>query len=68
VVAGFLAGLLGPSTKVQGREDRAARRTGQEKAKETGQEAVERGKQVAGQAAESAKEAGRERAEQLKDN
>ena len=37
-----------------------------EKAKETGQEALERGKQVAEQAADTAKEAGREQAQELK--
>src|SRR5918997_639785 len=66
VAAGFLAGLLVPSTKIEDRKIGPLADEVKEKAKETGQEALERGKQVAGQAAETAKEAGREEAEQLK--
>jgi ElaB/YqjD/DUF883 family membrane-anchored ribosome-binding protein len=66
--AGFLAGLLVPSTKVEDERIGPVADQVKEKAKETGQEALERGKQVAEQAAETAKEAGREQAEQLKDN
>lgn len=68
VAAGFLAGLLVPSTKVEDEKIGAVADQVKEKAKETGQEALERGKQVAEQAAETAKEAGREQAEQLKDS
>jgi Protein of unknown function (DUF3618) len=66
--AGFLAGLLVPSTNVEDEKIGPVADQVKEKAKETGQEALERGKQVAGQAAETAKEAGREQAEQLKNS
>jgi hypothetical protein len=66
MAAGFLAGLLVPSTKVEDRKIGPLADEVKEKAKETGQEALERGKQVAEQAAETAKEAGRDEAEQLK--
>lgn len=70
LAAGFLAGMLLPSTKVE--DERVGPVADQVKAKatETAQEAVERGKDVAGQvteqAVETAKEAGREEAEALK--
>jgi ElaB/YqjD/DUF883 family membrane-anchored ribosome-binding protein len=66
--AGFLAGLLVPSTNVEDEKIGPVADQVKEKAKETGQEALERGKQVAGQATETAKEAGREQAEQLKNS
>ena len=68
--AGFIAGLLIPSTRVE--DERIGPMADQikEQAKETGQEAIERGKQVAqdvaGQAADTAKESGREQAEGLR--
>ena len=68
MAAGFLAGLLIPSTKVEDEKIGPVADQVKEKAKETGQEALERGKQVAEQAAETAKETGREQAEQLKDS
>jgi gas vesicle protein len=68
VAAGFLAGLLVPSTTVEDEKIGPIADQVKDKAKETGQEALERGKQVAEQAAETAKEAGREQAEQLKDS
>ncbi len=70
LAAGFLAGMLLPSTRVE--DERVGPVADQVKAKatETAQEAVERGKDVAGQvteqAVETAKEAGREEAEALK--
>jgi hypothetical protein len=68
VAAGFLAGLLVPTTKVEDERIGPVADQVKDKAKETGQEALERGKQVAEQATETAKEAGREQAEQLKDS
>jgi len=63
--AGFIAGMLIPSTRV---EDRTLGPVKQQ-ALETGQEALERGKDVAQQAAESAmetaKEAGQEQAQEM---
>jgi hypothetical protein len=66
--AGFLAGLLIPGTKVEDEKIGPVADQVKEKAKETGQEALDRGKHVAEQAAETAKDAGREQAEQLKDS
>jgi len=68
VGAGFLAGLLIPSTKVEDQKIGPVADQVKDKAKETGQEALERGKHVAEQAAETAKDAGREQAEQLKES
>ena len=66
--AGFLAGMLIPGTKVEDEKIGPVADQVKGKAKETGQEALERGKHVAEQAAETAKDAGREQAEQLKDS
>lgn len=70
VAAGFLAGMLLPSTRVEDEKVGPIADQVKEKAVETGQEAVERGKEVAGQvteqAVETAKEAGQEQAESLK--
>jgi hypothetical protein len=65
IAVGFVAGLLVPSSRVEDEKlgpiaDQVSRQ-----AKETGQEALDRGKDVAQQAADSAKEAGREHAEQM---
>jgi gas vesicle protein len=71
VAVGFIAGLAAPSTRVE--DERVGPMADQVKdmAKETGQEAFERGKEVARQTAQSAKEtaqeAGQEHAEQLKE-
>src|SRR5918992_219549 len=69
---GFIAGLLIPSTRVEDEKIGPMADQIKEQAKETGQEAIERGKQVAqdvaGQAADTAKESGREQAEGLKDS
>lgn len=68
LAAGFLVGLLIPGTKVEDEKIGPVADQVKAKAKETGQEALERGKHVAEQAAETAKDAGREQAEQLKDS
>jgi len=68
---GFIAGLAAPSTRIE--DERVGPMADQvkDKAKETGQEALERGKEVARETAQSAKEtaqeAGQEHAEQLKE-
>lgn len=66
VAVGFLAGMLLPSTRVE--DDKLGSISDElvDRAKETGQEALERGKQVAQDAAETARESGRQHAEDLK--
>jgi hypothetical protein len=66
LAAGFLAGMLIPSTRVE--DERMGELSDEviDRAKQTGQEALERGKQVAQDAAEAAKESGQEHAEELK--
>jgi uncharacterized protein DUF3618 len=70
LAAGFLAGMLIPSTKIEDERVGPVADQVKGKAMETAQEAVERGKevtsQVAEQAVDTAKEAGREEAEGLK--
>jgi hypothetical protein len=72
VAIGFIAGLAVPATRVE--DERLGPMADQVKdqAKETGQEALERGKEVARQTAQSAKEtaqqAGQEHAEELKES
>ena len=70
LAAGFLAGMLLPSTRIEDERVGPIADQVKEKAMETGQEALERGKEVAGQAAdqavETAKEAGQEQAEALR--
>jgi gas vesicle protein len=70
VAVGFIAGMLLPSTRMEDEKVGPIAEEVKEKAIETGQEAVERGKDVAGQvaeqAAETAQEAGQEQAEQMK--
>jgi gas vesicle protein len=72
IAVGFIAGLAVPATRVE--DERLGPMADQVKdqAKETGQEALERGKQVAHQTAQSAKEtvqqSGQEHAEQLKES
>jgi ElaB/YqjD/DUF883 family membrane-anchored ribosome-binding protein len=65
VAVGFLAGILVPSSRVEDEKLGPMADQVKDQIKETGQEAVERGKDVAQQAAETAKEAGREHAEEL---
>jgi ElaB/YqjD/DUF883 family membrane-anchored ribosome-binding protein len=66
VAVGFLAGMLIPSTRVE--DDKLGSMSDDviERAKETGQEALEHGKQVAQDAAQTAKESGLEHADELK--
>jgi hypothetical protein len=70
VAAGFLVGMMFPTTRVEDERVGPLADQVKEKAVETGQEAIERGKDVAGQVAEqaveTAKEAGQEQAEELK--
>lgn len=74
LAAGFLAGMLLPSTRMEDERMGPIADQVKEKAVETGQEAVERGKEVAGQVAEqtvetakeTAKEASSEQAEEMK--
>jgi gas vesicle protein len=70
LAAGFLAGMLLPTTKTEDERIGPVADQVKDRAKETGQEALERGKevatQVAEQASETAKEAGQQQAEELK--
>jgi ElaB/YqjD/DUF883 family membrane-anchored ribosome-binding protein len=62
---GFVAGLLIPSTRVEDEKIGPMADQLKEQAKETGQEAVERGKHVAQQAAETAKDEGQKQAHEM---
>jgi hypothetical protein len=70
LAAGFLAGMLLPSTRMEDEKVGPVAEQVKEKAIETGQEAIDRGKDVAGQVAEqaveTAKEAGQQQADELK--
>jgi gas vesicle protein len=83
IAAGFLAGMLLPSTRIEDERVGPIADQVKETAAETGQEALERGREVASQVAEqavegakevgqeavdTAKEAGQEQAEGLKDS
>jgi gas vesicle protein len=68
VAIGFLAGLLVPSTQVEDDKLGPVADRVKEQAKETGQEALERGKQVAQAAAETVSEEGQKHGEQLADS
>jgi hypothetical protein len=65
VAAGFLLGMLVPSSRVEDEKLGPIADQVKDQVKETGQEALDRGKDVAQQAADTAKEAGREHAQQL---
>jgi ElaB/YqjD/DUF883 family membrane-anchored ribosome-binding protein len=69
---GFVAGMLIPSTRIEDEKIGPMADQVKDKARETGQEALERGKEVARQTAESAKEtaqeAGKEQAGELRDS
>lgn len=69
VAAGFLAGLAAPSTRMEQEKLGPVAEQVKEEAKKTGQEALERGKQVgeeaAHSAAQTAKEQGRREGEEL---
>ena len=72
MAVGFVAGMLVPSTKVEDEKLGPMADQVKQQAAETGQEALERGKQVAQDAAQSAvetaKESGREHGEELADS
>jgi gas vesicle protein len=68
VAVGFLAGLLVPSTQVEDDKIGPVADRVKEQAKETGQEALERGKQVAQSAAETVSEEGQKHGERLADS
>jgi hypothetical protein len=72
VAVGFVAGMLVPSTKVEDEKLGPVADQVKQQAVDTGQEALERGKQVAGEAAQSAldtaKERGQEHGEELKES
>ena len=66
--AGFLVGLLFPSTKIEDEKVGPLADDLKDKVKETGQEALERGKQVAADAADTAKDSAQHHGEQLRDS
>jgi gas vesicle protein len=66
VAVGFIAGMLVPRSRVEDEKIGPVADQVKDQIKDTGQEAVTRGKEVAQQAAETAKEAGREHADELK--
>jgi len=72
LAVGFVAGMLVPSTRVEDEKVGPMADQVKEQAKETGQEALERGKAVAQEAAQSAKETvqeqGAEHAGQLRES
>ena len=72
LAAGFVAGMLVPSTRVEDEKLGPMADQLKDQAKETGQEALERGKEVAQEAAQSAKETvqekGGEHAEELRES
>jgi hypothetical protein len=68
VAVGFLAGMLVPSTRVEDEKLGPIADDVKDKVRETGQEALEHGKQVAQDAAETAKESGRQHAQEVKDS
>ena len=68
VAVGFIAGMLIPSTRVEDDKLGAVADDVKAKVKDTGQEALEHGKQVAQDAVETAKESGQEHAQQVKDS
>jgi ElaB/YqjD/DUF883 family membrane-anchored ribosome-binding protein len=65
IAVGFLAGILAPSSRMEDEKLGPVADQVKDQIKETGQEAVERGKDVAQQAADTAKEAGREHAQEM---
>jgi ElaB/YqjD/DUF883 family membrane-anchored ribosome-binding protein len=62
---GFIAGLLLPSTRVEDEKIGPMADQVKDKAKETGQEAIERGKHVAQEAAQTVREEGRQQAQEM---
>jgi hypothetical protein len=72
VAVGFLAGMLVPSTRIEDERIGPIADDVKDKARETGQEALEHGKQVAQEAAQSAqqtaKESGQQHAQEVKES
>ncbi len=64
VAAGFIAGMLIPSTRVEDEKLGLVADQVKDQAKQTGQEALDRGKQVAADVAESAQETAKESGQQ----
>ena len=62
---GFVAGLLVPSTRVEDEKIGPMADQVKDRAKETGQEALERGKHVAQEAAQTVKDEGRQQAQEM---
>jgi gas vesicle protein len=67
IAAGFLAGMMLPSTRMEDEKVGPIADQVKETAAETGQEALERGREVAGQVAEQAVEGAKEVGEHAKD-
>ncbi len=67
VAAGFLIGMLIPSTRIEDEKVGPMADDVKQRAAETGQEALERGKQVAQDAAQAATESAQEAAENVKE-
>ncbi|HEX6153094.1 MAG TPA: hypothetical protein VFZ19_06175 [Solirubrobacterales bacterium] len=67
IAAGFLAGMMLPSTKIEDEKVGPIADQVKETAAETGQEALERGREVASQVAEQAVEGAKEVGEHAKD-
>ena len=68
LAVGFVAGMLMPSTRVEDEKLGEMSDTFVDKVKETGQEALEHGRQVAHDVAERAQESGMEHAQQVKES
>jgi ElaB/YqjD/DUF883 family membrane-anchored ribosome-binding protein len=68
IAVGFLAGMLVPSTRVEDERIGELADDVKEHAKQTGQEALERGKEVMGDAAQTAKESAQSQGEELRDS
>jgi vacuolar-type H+-ATPase subunit H len=68
IALGFLAGMVIPSTRVEDQKLGPIADDVKEKARETGQEALEHGKQVAQDLAETAQESGRQHAQEVKES
>jgi ElaB/YqjD/DUF883 family membrane-anchored ribosome-binding protein len=67
IAVGFLAGMLVPSTRVEDERIGELADDVKDRAKQTGQEALEHGKQIAQEAAETAKESAQSHGEELRD-
>jgi gas vesicle protein len=65
LAVGFVAGMLVPSTRVEDEKVGPMADQVKDSAKETGQEALERGKHVAQEAAQTVKEEGRQQAQEM---